>query len=130
MSDSISNFVTNLRNASMARKDVSVCLFSKVHLRIAEILKEEGFIRDVQVVTDSAGRKNLKVLLKYVEDTPALTNIKRISTPGCRRYCGYDEIPRVLGGLGIAILTTSRGVMKDREAKAQKVGGELLCTVW
>ena len=80
--------------------------------------------------TDEKGRKFITVTLKYVKDTPALAGISRVSTPGRRVYCSYREIPRVLGGLGIAILTTSKGIMRAREARRNKVGGELICNVW
>lgn len=128
--DTISNFITTIRNAYAARKDKAVGLYSKAHLRIAEILRDEGFLREVRELTDDRGRKHLELTLKYVNDQPALTGIKRVSTPGRRVYKGYGEFPRVLNGLGMAIVTTSKGILRDREAKAQKVGGELLCTVW
>ncbi|MDX2110891.1 MAG: 30S ribosomal protein S8 [Verrucomicrobiota bacterium] len=129
MSDSISDFITIIRNAYAARKDACLGKYSKMHLRIALILKEEGYIRDVQEETNN-GHKCLKVTLKYVDDTPAITGLKRHSSPGRRLYYGSDSIPRVLGGLGIAILTTSKGVLKDRDARRDKVGGEMICSVW
>ncbi len=130
MSDSISNFLTIIRNAYSARKDTCTARFSKMHLSIAEILREEGYIRGVEVETDEGQRKSLVLTLKYVDDTPALTGIRRISTPGRRLYYQAPEIPRTLGGLGVGILTTSKGVLKDRDARRQNIGGELICSVW
>ncbi len=97
---------------------------------IAAILKEDGFITDFSHGTDERGHKTLVVKLKYVNETPAITQVKRVSTPGRRLYCGYQEIPRVLNGLGISILSTSRGLMNNQNCLRHKVGGELVCTVW
>lgn len=130
MSDSISDFITIIRNAYAARKAECDGRHSKLHLRIAEILRDDGYIRDVQVLTGENGVKSLKIILKYVDEVPAITGLKRHSTPGRRSYYGYADIPRVLGGLGIGILTTSKGIMKDRDARREKVGGEMICTVW
>ncbi len=130
MSDSISDFITIIRNAYAARKAECDGRYSKLHLRIAEILRDDGYIRDVQVVTGDNGVKTLKIVLKYVDEVPAITGLKRHSTPGRRIYYSYSDIPRVLGGLGIGILTTSKGIMKDRDARREKVGGEMICTVW
>lgn len=130
MSDTISDFLTIIRNAYRAGKPSCLGRYSKLHLSIANILKEEGYIRDVQVLTAENGLKQLEVTLKYVNDAPALTGIKRVSTPGRRLYFRSAEIPRTLGGLGISILTTSKGILRDREARQQNVGGEIICTVW
>lgn len=130
MSDTISDFITVIRNAYRAHKDECIARYSKMHWSIATILKEEGFVRDVKEVQDQNGHKAIEITLKYVDDVPALTGIQRISTPGRRLYYSHDAIPRVLGGLGVAILTTSRGVMNDRSARRQKVGGEMVCSVW
>jgi len=130
MSDTISDFITVIRNAYRARKDQCTARYSKMHWSIAPILKEEGFVRDVKEVEDQNGHKAIEITLKYVDEVPALTGIQRISTPGRRLYYSYDAIPRVLGGLGVGILTTSRGVMNDRSARRQKVGGEMVCSVW
>ncbi len=130
MSDSISNFITIIRNASRAGKEFSVARYSKLHQSIAEILKKEGYIREFSNDVDKNGHKNIVIKLKYVNETPALTGIQRYSKSGCRSYFGYNDIPRVLGGLGIGILTTSNGLMIDREARKKKIGGELICTVW
>jgi small subunit ribosomal protein S8 len=103
---------------------------SRLKIRIAEVLKEEGFIRDF-VVHEDGPQGAITILLKYSADRePAISDIKRISKPGLRRYVATDSIPRILNGMGIAILSTSKGVLVDREARKQKVGGELICTVW
>lgn len=129
MSDPISDFLTIIRNGYRAGKDSCVARYSKLHLQIASILAEEGFIRSVETV-EVEGKSVLLLTLKYVDDTPALTGIQRGSRPGRRIYFQSRNIPRTLGGLGIGILTTSRGIMKDREARSQNVGGELICSVW
>jgi small subunit ribosomal protein S8 len=130
MSDTISDFLTIIRNAYRAHKDQCSAQYSKMHWSIAQILKQEGFLRDVREGTDANGHKNIELTLKYVDDVPALTGIQRHSTPGRRLYYNHDRIPRVLGGLGVAILTTSKGVMNDRTARREKVGGEMVCSVW
>jgi small subunit ribosomal protein S8 len=129
MSDPISDFLTVIRNAYRAGKETCDTRYSKIHLRIAEILKEEGFIRGVEQV-DVDGKPVLRLGLKYVNEVPALTGIKRVSRPGRRMYFQSRDIPRTLGGLGIGILTTSRGILKDRDARRQKVGGEMICAIW
>jgi small subunit ribosomal protein S8 len=130
MSDSISDFLTVIRNAYAARKDTTEALYSKMHTGIAQILKDEGYIQDFRESSDGNGHKNLVITLKYVSDEPAINTIERRSRPGRRLYFKSDEVPRVLNGMGIGILTTSRGLMKDRDARRQKVGGELVCAVW
>lgn len=125
--DTIGDFLTILRNSSNAGKATCRTRYSKMRNGIAEILKEDGYIKDVRVVEDG---KQLEIELKYVDEAPAITGLQRMSTPGRRLYCGYTDIPRVLGGLGVAILTTSKGVLRDRDARRQKLGGELLCKVW
>ena len=98
--------------------------------RIAQILKDDGFIRGVTEIKDEKGFKKIEIELKYVDEVPAITGIKRWSKPGCRAYFGHSEIPRVLRGLGLGILTTSIGLLKDRDARRRKIGGELICAVW
>ena len=129
MSDPISDFLTVIRNAYRAGKDTCDTRYSKIHLRIAEILKEEGYIRSVEKVDDN-GKSHLRIELKYVDEVPALTGIKRVSRPGRRLYFQSREIPRTLGGLGVGILTTSRGILKDRDARRENVGGEMICAIW
>jgi small subunit ribosomal protein S8 len=130
MSDSISDFLTTIRNAYTANKDSCSAKYSKLHRSIAEILKDEGYLKSVEEGEDSLGHKTIVLNLKYVDDTPALSGIKRVSRPGRRLYFQAREIPRTLGGLGVGILTTSRGVLRDRDARQQNVGGELICSVW
>lgn len=130
MSDNISDFITIIRNAYKAKKETCTGKYSKLHLSIAHILLQEGFIREVRESLDERGHKQIELVLKYVDETPALTGIQRHSKPGRRLYYGHDAIPRVLGGLGTGILTTNKGIMRDRDARRQKVGGEMLCTVW
>lgn len=128
--DTIGDFLTIIRNGSMARRETCVASFSKMRAAIAEILKHEGFIEDVREVDTDQTFKNLEIRLKYVDGVPAITGLERHSTPGRRLYFGAREIPRILGGLGVAILTTSKGVMRAREARENGVGGELVCKVW
>ena len=130
MTDPISDFLTRVRNASSAKKAETVAPHSTMKESIAAILKAEGFISDFSNGTDEQGHKTLIVKLKYVNDTPAITALNRVSTPGRRLYFSYSEIPRVLNGLGISILSTSRGLMKSQDCRRNKVGGELVCNVW
>jgi small subunit ribosomal protein S8 len=130
MTDPISDFLTRLRNASKAGLAECVSPHSKYKEAIASILKAEGYVTDYTTGADKQGHKTLVVTMKYVASAPALTNLSRISTPGRRLYCGYDDIPRVLNGLGIAILSTSKGVLTDKDCRRQKLGGELVCNVW
>lgn len=128
--DPIGDMLTRIRNASNARHEKVVIPASRLKVRIAEVLKEEGFIKDF-VRHEDGPQGAITVLLKYTPDrAPVITDIKRVSKPGLRRYVPTDSIPRVLNGMGIAILSTSKGVLVDREARKQKVGGELICTVW
>jgi small subunit ribosomal protein S8 len=130
MTDPISDFLTHLRNASKAGLAVCVSPHSKLKESLANILKNEGYVRDVATGTDERGHKTVIVTMKYVDSAPVITGLKRSSTPGRRLYTGYTEIPRVLNGLGIAIISTSKGLMKDQDARRNKLGGELVCTVW
>ena len=127
--DSIGDFLTIIRNASSAGKEACSASWSKIREGIAKILKEEGYIADFAVDGDKA-QKKLTITLKYSNEVPAITKIERVSKPGRRLYYSCTDIPRVLGGLGISILTTSRGVLSDKEARANKAGGELICKVW
>lgn len=130
MTDPISDFLTRLRNASKAGQPQCVLPHSKLKESLAGILKAEGFVRDVSTGTDDKGHKTLVVTLKYVDGTSVITGLRRVSTPGRRVYHSYQDIPRVLNGLGVAILSTSKGLKKDQDARREKLGGELLCTVW
>jgi len=130
LTDPVSDFLTRIRNAHKARHQKMDVPASKLKLEIARILKEEGYIANFKA-TDEEGRKVLRVYLKYgPNNETVINNITRVSRPGCRVYVGRNEIHRVLGGLGINILTTPKGVMTGRQARRQGLGGELLCEVW
>jgi small subunit ribosomal protein S8 len=129
VSDPIADFLTRVRNATRSGKPEVVAPFSKMKGEVARILKEEGFVSSVAVHTVE-GRPVLQIGLKYVGDRSVITNLQRVSRPGLRRYVGATEIPRVLSGIGISILSTSSGIMSSREAKRKNVGGELLAFVW
>jgi len=129
LTDPVADFLARIRNAIRARHPKFDVPASKLKLEMARILKEEGYIANFKA-TEEEGRKLLRLYLKYDGDDPALSNLNRISRPGCRVYVGRDEIPRVLGGLGIVILTTPKGVMTGQQARKQGVGGEVLCEVW
>ena len=130
MTDPISDFLTHLRNASKASLAQCVSPHSRLKESLANILKHEGYVRDVATGTDERGHKTVVVTMKYVDSAPVITGLKRASTPGRRIYTGYADIPRVLNGLGLAIISTSKGLMKDQDARRNKLGGELVCTVW
>ncbi len=130
MTDPIADMLTRIKNALQAKKEEVDIPSSKLKLRIAEILKEEGYIRDFKLIQD-AKQGIIRVFLKYDEyGEPVISGLKRISKPGRRIYVSKDKIPRVMRGLGVAILTTSKGVMTDREARKMGVGGEVICYVW
>ena len=131
MSDPIADMLTRIRNANTAKHDTVDVPSSKMKLAIADILAKEGYIASYEIVDDGAF-KNIHMTLKYGADKneKIITGIKRISKPGLRVYAGKDEIPRVLGGLGIAILSTNQGVITDKEARKLQVGGEVLAFVW
>ena len=130
MTDPISDFLTRLRNASKAKLDECVIPHSNLKESVAAILKTEGYVNDHTNGVDAQGHKTLVVKMKYVDGAPAITGLTRVSTPGRRLYYSYSEIPRVLNGLGIGIISTSRGVMKDADCRRTKAGGELLCNIW
>ncbi|MFP4165858.1 MAG: 30S ribosomal protein S8 [Opitutales bacterium] len=128
--DTIGDFLTIIRNGSAARKEACSAHHSKMRAAIADILKQEGYISNYREIRNPRGMKMLEITFKYVGDTPAIAGIERHSTPGRRLYFGAREIPRILGGLGVAVLTTSKGVMRARDAREAGVGGELICKVW
>jgi small subunit ribosomal protein S8 len=130
MTDPISDFLTRLRNASKARLEECHCPHSNLKLGIATILKAEGYISGYNEGVDEQGHKTLIVKMKYVDGTAAISGLVRASTPGRRLYFSYSDIPRVLNGLGISIISTSRGLMKDADCRRNKAGGELICNVW
>src|SRR5690348_11118417 len=130
LTDPVADFLGRIRNAIRARHAKVDVPASKLKLEMARILKDEGYIANFKETTEE-NRRVLRVYLKYGPNNEAvITNVHRVSRPGCRVYVGRNEIPRVLGGLGINILTTPRGVMTGRQARKQGVGGELLCEVW
>ena len=126
--DSIGDFLTIVRNASRAGKESCTTQWSRIREGISSILKDEGYISNYEVSGDV--KKQLTITMKYIDGVPAITGITRESTPGCRRYFEYRSIPRVLNGMGISILTTSQGVLKDSDCRTKKAGGEILCKVW
>jgi small subunit ribosomal protein S8 len=130
MTDPIADMLTRIRNAALARHDRTEIPASRLKAAVAQILKAEGFISDVRE-TEGEGPKRLTVVLKYSRDRQsAIDGLRRVSRPGRRVYVRHDLIPRVRSGLGISILSTSRGIMCDRDARRLKLGGELLCEVW
>lgn len=129
VTDPIADMLTRIRNAIMARHDTVLIPASKMKISIARILKDEGFISDYTVLRGKPQRM-IKVSLKYIDGQPSIVGLERVSKPGLRLYVGRNEIPRVYGGLGITILSTSKGVMTGQEAWRRNFGGELLCYVW
>jgi small subunit ribosomal protein S8 len=128
MTDPISDMLTRIRNGQKAKKVVVSMPASRVKLAVAEVLVAEGYMTDVSVEGEGAGR-TMTVTLKYHEGQPVIERIERASRPGLRYYAGTSEIPKVQGGLGVAIVSTSKGVMTDRQARAEGHGGEVLCLV-
>ncbi|MDR2788479.1 MAG: 30S ribosomal protein S8 [Candidatus Accumulibacter sp.] len=128
MSDPISDMLTRIRNAQLASKTAVAMPSSKVKVAIVKVLKDEGFVEDF-AVRENAGKPTLEIGLKYYAGRPVIEKIDRVSTPGLRIYRGANEIPRVMNGLGVAIVSTPKGVMTDRKARASNVGGEVLCIV-
>ncbi|MCK9297134.1 MAG: 30S ribosomal protein S8 [Desulfobulbaceae bacterium] len=130
ISDPLADMLTRIRNARMVKFDSLEMPYSKLRSGVAEILKKEGYISDYQVVKDNL-QGVLKISLKYDQNrNPVISGLKRVSKPGCRVYVKSDDIPKVMSGLGIAIISTSSGIFTDREARQKGIGGELLCTVW
>ena len=131
MSDPIADMLTRIRNANTAKHDTVDVPASKIKLAIAEILDKEGYIEGFEVVEDG-NFKNIRITLKYGKDKneKVITGIKKISKPGLRVYAGKDNLPKVLGGLGVAIISTNKGVITDKEARKEQVGGEVLAFVW
>jgi len=129
VTDPIADMLTRIRNAVMVRHDSVLIPASKTKLSIAKILKDEGFITDYAVLRGEPQRV-IKIILKYIDNQPALLGLERVSKPGLRIYVHRREIPRVYGGLGVALLSTSKGIMLGKDAWRQNLGGELLCYVW
>ncbi len=129
VSDPIADMLTRIRNAILAHHDSVQVPLSKTKLSLAKILKDEGYITDYSVLKDGSHRV-IKIVLKYVDNRPAILGLERVSKPGLRVYVGRGEIPRVYGGLGITVLSTSKGLMVGHEAYSKNIGGELMCYVW
>jgi small subunit ribosomal protein S8 len=128
MSDPISDMLTRIRNAQMAEKLTVVMPSSKIKAAIAKVLQDEGYVDGFKVI-DHDGKPTLEIGLKYYAERPVIEQIQRVSRPGLRVYKGSEDIPRVMNGLGIAIVSTSKGLMTDRKARANGIGGEVLCIV-
>jgi small subunit ribosomal protein S8 len=131
MTDPIADMLSRIRNAALARHERAEMPHSNLKEHIAGVLKGEGFIDDVRVAEAEEGPKKLVLVLRYGRDrSSAIDGVRRVSTPGRRVYVRHDRIPRVRSGMGVSILSTSHGVMTDKEARRQRVGGELLCEIW
>jgi small subunit ribosomal protein S8 len=128
MSDPIADMLTRIRNAQLAEKLSVAMPSSRVKTSIAQVLKDEGYIEEFKV-RDEGGKPTLEIALKYYAGAPVIEKIERVSRPGLRIYKGRDDIPKIMNGLGIAIVSTSKGVMTDRKARATGIGGEVLCIV-
>ena len=130
--DPIADMLTRIRNANMVSLTEVEMPSSKLKVELAKLLKSEGYVEDYAVIEkEGSAFKTLKITLKYDEKSkPVISNLKRVSRPGLRNYCKAKDIPQVLGGMGIAIISTSKGLLTDRKAKKEKVGGEILCYVW
>jgi small subunit ribosomal protein S8 len=128
MQDPLADMLTRIRNAQMAEKSVVSMPSSSLKLAVAKVLKDEGYIADFQVSGEV--KAQLSIELKYFEGRPVIEEVKRVSRPGLRQYKSVDQLPKVRGGLGISIVSTNKGVMTDRAARAAGVGGEVLCTVF
>jgi len=129
VTDPIADLLTRVRNAAMARHDSVTLPASKMKIAVAKILKDEGFISDFSIIKGEPQRM-IKITLKYIDKQPAFIGLERVSKPGLRVYSGKKEIPRVYGGLGIAVISTSKGLMTGQEAWKKNIGGEVLCYVW
>lgn len=130
VNDTISDLLTRIRNANLAGHDTVDVLNTKMNYRISELFKKEGYINSIS--SPSETDTTLQIELKYIgkDKAPCITNLKRLSSPGVRLYSGSKDIPRILNGMGVVILSTSKGIMTDREARQSKVGGEILCSIW
>ncbi|HMA58891.1 MAG TPA: 30S ribosomal protein S8 [Halanaerobiales bacterium] len=130
ITDPIADMLTRIRNANNVNKDVVDIPASNLKINIAKTLKDEGFIKEYKII-DNYPQNKIRVYLKYgKDDEKVISGLKRISKPGLRVYVNKDEIPRVLGGLGIAVISTSRGILTDKQARNEGIGGEVLCYVW
>ena len=129
MTDPIADMLVRIKNAAAVRKPTVKMPSSKTKVAIAAVLKDEGYILDARVTETGPGKSELEISLKYYEGKPVIERLKRFSRPGLRQYRGKDELPNVLSGLGVSIISTSKGIMTDAQARQQGVGGEVLCVV-
>ena len=129
MTDPVADMLTRLRNANKARHDRVDIPSSNLKAGIAKILKREGYVSNFRIFKDRR-QKILRLFLRYSDGQPIILGLKRISTPGCRVYCKKDTIPKIRAGLGTAVISTSKGIMTDVEARQNNVGGEVICTIW
>ncbi len=129
MTDPISNFIISIKNALMARKESVTVPYSKLQESMAGILTREGYISEVKI-DETSPFKQIVITLKYIGKSPAVTEVRRLSKPGRRVYAPSGQIPKALGGYGITIVSTNKGILTDKEARQQHVGGELICQVW
>jgi len=130
MNDPIGDMLTRIRNAGMRGKSSVMCPASKMRVRVLDVLIDEGYIRGFEQSTGADGHPAIEISLKYFEGAPAIREMKRVSKPGRRVYMGVKDIPTVRQGLGVSIVSTSKGVMSDASARSQNIGGEVLCTVF
>jgi len=130
MTDPVADMLTRIRNALQAAHEIVNIPSSTLKINLANVLKSEGYIKNLRIISDGQHRY-IRLFLKFDKNgVPVIEGLKRISKPSCRVYAGYDKIPEVLNGYGVNIVSTSKGIMTDREARKQKVGGEILCAVW
>ena len=130
MNDPLGDMLARIRNAAMRSKSTVRSPSSKMRLRVLDVLQDEGFIRGYEVIDSGDNKPEVEISLKYHEGAPAIREMKRVSKPGRRTYTGVSTVPQVRNGLGVAIVSTSKGVMSDAKARAANVGGEVLCTVF
>jgi small subunit ribosomal protein S8 len=130
MTDPLGDMLTRIRNAQMRKKQFVLTPNSKLRAWVLDVLKTEGYIRSYDIESSEVGNSSIKVALKYFDGEPVIKELKRVSTPGRRVYMGVEELPRVRQGLGVAIISTSKGIMSDNSARECRVGGEVLCTVF
>ncbi|MGE5362529.1 MAG: 30S ribosomal protein S8 [Bacteroidota bacterium] len=129
VTDPIADFLTRVRNAVKAKKKIVDIPASIIKKNLAEILKQNNFIKDFEVIEDNK-QNIIRIQLKYVQGSPAISGMKRVSTPGLRIYAGKEKLPKVLNGLGMAVMSTSKGLLTDKQAKKESIGGEVLCYIW
>ena len=130
MTDPLGDMLTRIRNAQMRRKQFVVTPNSKLRAWVLDVLKSEGYIKSYEIEKSPSGADTIKVSLKYFDGEPVIKELKRVSTPGRRVYLGVDNLPKVRQGLGVAVVSTSKGIMSDSQARQSRVGGEVLCTVF